>query len=89
METTLDNFGRIVIPKKVRKDFNLKSGAHLIIEETDDTIVLKPVSDEPHVIEKDGVLVFSGAATGNIEEALAKHRKERFKAIGEKFEDSV
>ena len=46
METTLDRFGRIVIPKKVRKDFNLKPGAHLKIEETDDTIVLKPVSDE-------------------------------------------
>lgn len=79
METTLDRFGRIVIPKKVRTDLGLKPGAHLTIEETDDSIVLKPVSDEPQVIEKDGVLVFAGATTGNIEEALAQHRKKRLK----------
>jgi len=89
METTLDRFGRIIIPKKVRSNLGLKPGAHLTIEETDDTIVLKPVSDEPHVIDKDGVLVFSGAATGNIEETLAQHRKERLKTIGGKCEDSV
>jgi len=89
METTLDRFGRIIIPKKVRSDFGLKPGTQFNIEETDDTIVLKPIPDEPHVIEKDGVLVFTGVATGNIDDTLTKHRKERRTAIGGNYEGSV
>ena len=42
METTLDRFGRIVIPKKIRDDFNLKPGSQISIEESDQVIILKP-----------------------------------------------
>jgi AbrB family looped-hinge helix DNA binding protein len=90
MEATIDRFGRIVIPKKIRDDFNLKPGSQIHFEEAEKTIVMKPVYNEPNLIEKDGVLVFSGTSAGNIEKALSEHREERMKPFGgEKIEDSV
>jgi AbrB family looped-hinge helix DNA binding protein len=77
MDTTLDKFGRIVIPKKIRDDFNLKPGPHIRIEENDNMIILKPVYGEPSLIDKGGILVFTGSAAGNIEDALSRHRGER------------
>jgi bifunctional DNA-binding transcriptional regulator/antitoxin component of YhaV-PrlF toxin-antitoxin module len=44
-------------------------------------IVLKPVRGEPNLHWKDGVLVFTGSALGNLNEALAKHREDRERNI--------
>ncbi len=89
METSIDSYGRIVIPKKVREHFNLKTGSPLRIEETPDEIVLKPVHGEPNLVDKGGILVFSGTAVGDIEKSLAQHRNERIKDTGGGFEDTV
>ena len=59
METSLDRFGRIVIPKKIREDFNLKAGTPIRIEENEQAIILTPVREEPNLHVKDGVLVFN------------------------------
>lgn len=82
METTVDKFGRIVIPKKIRNDFNLEPGTQIHIEENGQAIVLKPVQGEPDLILKEGVLVFSGTPAGNLDEVLTKHREERIRSIG-------
>lgn len=82
METTLDKFGRIVIPKKIRDDLHLEPGTHIRIEENGQAIVLKPVGGEPNLVLKDGILVFSGTPTGSLDEALTKHREERIKGVG-------
>lgn len=89
METMLDRFGRIVIPKKIRDDFNLKPGSQIHIEERDEAIVLKPIHGEPNLISKEGVLVFSGNPIDDLGEALLKHREERIKGIWSKNEDPV
>lgn len=78
MDTTIDRFGRIVIPQKNRNDFNLKAGTQISIEASEQAIILKPIHAEPNLILKEGVLVFSGSPTGNIEEALKKHRMETY-----------
>ena len=82
METTLDKFGRIVIPKRVRDDLGLKPGAVLQIEQADQRILMEPVNEEPHVVVKNGVLVFSGAATGDLVGAIQAHRQERLSEAG-------
>ncbi len=64
MDATLDRFGRIVIPKKVREDFNLKAGTQIRIEESEEAIILRPVHGEPNIVSKDGVLVFTGIPMG-------------------------
>ena len=79
METRLDKFGRVVIPKPIRDDLDLQPGSVLEIKEVDQRILLEPVQEEPHVVMKKGVLVFSGAAQGDIEEAIRSHRQERLK----------
>ena len=82
METTLDKFGRIVIPKRVRDDLGLKPGAVLQIEQADQRILVEPVNDGPHVVVKNGVLVFSGTATGDIVGAIQVNRQERLSEVG-------
>ena len=81
METSLDRFGRIVIPKKIREDFNLKAGTPIRIEESEQTIILTPVHGEPNLHVKDSVLVFSGSPLEDLGDTLAKHREERIKSI--------
>jgi AbrB family looped-hinge helix DNA binding protein len=82
METTLDRFGRIVIPKVIRDDFNLKPGSPIRIEESDQVIILKPLQGEANLQWKDGVLVFSGTPLGDLSKELEKHREDRAKNIG-------
>ena len=81
METILDRFGRIVIPKKIREDFDLKAGTQIQIEENEKSIILTPIHGEPNLHMKDGVLVFSGTPLEDLGEALVKHREERLKTI--------
>lgn len=52
METTLDKFGRIVIPKRVRDDLGLKPGAVLQIEQAEQKILMGPVNEGSQVVVK-------------------------------------
>jgi AbrB family looped-hinge helix DNA binding protein len=79
METTLDRFGRVVIPKEIRDILGLKPGELLKVEQSDDEVVLKPLREEPPIKVKDGVLVYVGTATGNLMEAVRAHREERLR----------
>lgn len=81
MEATLDKFGRIVIPKKIREDFNLRAGSHIRIEEGMNEILLTPIEGEPTLVEKDGVLVFAGTPIEDIENHINKTRQQRSKSI--------
>ncbi|MEJ2101285.1 MAG: AbrB/MazE/SpoVT family DNA-binding domain-containing protein [Desulfobacterales bacterium] len=80
-ETIVDRFGRIVIPKKIREDFNLQAGTQVRFEESKQGIVIKPVYGQPNLHWKDGVLVFSGSAVGELSDALEKHRDETARSI--------
>jgi AbrB family looped-hinge helix DNA binding protein len=82
METTLDKFGRIVIPKRVRDDLGLKPGAVLEIKQADQRILMEPVNEGPHIVVKNGVSVFSGTATGDLVGAIQTHRQERLSKAG-------
>ena len=79
MQTTIDRFGRIVLPKKLRDNLNIEPGSQIHIEERGQDIILKPIHGEPNLRIKEGVLVFSGVPQGNLSNALAKHREERIK----------
>ena len=81
METTLDKFGRVVIPKEIRDNLGLKPGEMLHIESIEDEVILKPLKEETPLHVKDGVLVFSGMATGNIKDSIRIHREERLRKI--------
>jgi AbrB family looped-hinge helix DNA binding protein len=81
MEIALDKLGRILIPKKVRNDLGLKPGTIFRIEESDQEICLKLVDKESHIVNKDGVLVFSGSLSEDITRAVESHRQARLRKI--------
>jgi AbrB family looped-hinge helix DNA binding protein len=57
MEVTLDEHGRISVPKSLRKKLGLKAGATLTLEVEDEQLLLKPTSERNVLEEQDGLLV--------------------------------
>ncbi|HTP06476.1 MAG TPA: AbrB/MazE/SpoVT family DNA-binding domain-containing protein [Nitrospirota bacterium] len=85
MKTTLDRFGRVVVPKDIRDRLGLRPGAEIEIDEKGNEVVLKPVEQEPALMVREGILVYSGTATGDLRGAVRAHRDERLKkASGKK-----
>lgn len=82
MQTTIDKFGRVVIPKEVREDLRLQPGTVLKIEEQEEKILLQPIEEESSLVVKDGILIFSGTAAGDIAGTVRAHRGERLIKIG-------
>ncbi len=80
--TTLDRFGRVVLPKEVRERLGLEPGAVLEIEETGAEIRLKPQRGESGIAVKDGVLVYTGKARGDIESSVDSLRRGRLRKVG-------
>ena len=54
----MDKAGRIVLPKPVRDELELKAGDSLELDSSEDQIVLRPVRRTPRMYKKRGVWVF-------------------------------
>jgi len=82
METTLDKFGRIVIPKPVRDRLGVEPGTVLELEEDEEGgVVLRPRRAEPDLVEEEGVVVFTGEPTADLETAVERHRRSRSRGL--------
>ncbi len=57
METKLDKFGRVLIPKGIRKTLGLKPGETVHLEQADNQIIIRPNSKTNRVIGSDKGLV--------------------------------
>ena len=77
METTIDRFGRVVIPKQVREGLGLEAGESLVIEERNEGILLRPTREAAALKHKGRVLVFTGQATGESGNLIRRARDER------------
>ncbi len=75
MITTLDRSGRVVIPKDIRARLGWRPGMEIVINEKGNEIVLKPVEHESPLRVNEGILVYSGTATGDIRGAVRAHRR--------------
>ena len=78
-KTTVDRFGRVVIPKRTRDRFGLQAGSFLEVHERDDGIFLRPVGVEQAVRVRGRVLVFTGELPGNAQTILERHREDRIR----------
>ncbi|MBW2262002.1 MAG: AbrB/MazE/SpoVT family DNA-binding domain-containing protein [Deltaproteobacteria bacterium] len=76
-KTTIDRFGRILIPKPIRRALGLAPGTRIRIEASGEELTLTAEPSAPSLIEEEGVLVFSGASAGDMEDALRDEREER------------
>lgn len=81
MEATIDRFGRILIPQKIRKTFGLKPGVVLEIKGSEREIRLRPLREKASLTKKNGVLVFSAVATDDLVGVIDKVRSERKRNI--------
>jgi AbrB family looped-hinge helix DNA binding protein len=81
MKTTIDRFGRIVVPKEMRKRFGLMSGSQVEIDDSNEEIVVRHVSDRSPLQVEDGLLVFEGEATADLASWVSKVRENRDKRI--------
>jgi AbrB family looped-hinge helix DNA binding protein len=83
METTIDRFGRVVIPKQIREDLGLEAGESLVIEGRSEGILLRPAREATGLRRKGRVLVFSGTETGDPGDLVRRVRDERLhKLVG-------
>ena len=77
---TVDQAGRVVLPKPVRDELQLSAGDSLELESSEDRIVLRPVRGRAGMRKKMGVWVFdtgapiSAASTNKI---IRESREER------------
>lgn len=81
MKTTVDRFGRVVLPKKVRDVLGLVPGSSLEVDADGDAIRLRPVTEEAVLVMHSGVLVFEGSAAGDVTGALQAQRETRIRRI--------
>lgn len=82
--TKLDEFGKISLPQEIISELQLKPGMSLVIEEIDGKMSLEPISEEPELINENGILVVRPKITGDVQDALQRDRQERIdKIIGD------
>ena len=77
MQVAVDKFGRVVLPKLIRNRFGLEAGSELDIVENAGMIILKIIDERPPLEIHDGLLVFTGKAHGNLEDAISRDRGDR------------
>ena len=85
MDVTVDSFGRIVIPKKIRDRLGIQPGAklRLDIEEHDqhERLALKPLREEPVLQRRGHLLVHTGELVGDPTDIIKQVRDERTRKL--------
>ncbi len=81
---TIDKAGRVVLPKPVRDEMQLRAGDSLELESSEDRIVLRPRRGGTGLHKKQGIWVFStgepisAEATDKVLQEIRKERELRF-----------
>jgi len=73
---TVSNRGYIILPARIRKEMNIKSGTKILLSREDNKIILQPVSSFTEKLS--GLTTGSfGENAGDIKEYIDKERKDR------------
>lgn len=81
--TSVDRFGRVVIPKSIRDELGLEPGSELWIRCEEGKLVFQMKSDQPTLLEEDGILVFTGQTQGPLHKTLELVQQERTEQLVE------
>ena len=74
MEASVDRFGRVVIPKRIREQLGLHPGSPVRIEACQGEVRVIPQQDHSGLVVKEGVTVYGGTATGDLDDTLRSLR---------------
>ncbi len=78
IQLSLDDLGRIWIPDALRSRLGLKPGMTLVVEDAEQGGVQLRVQEESSaLIEKDGLLVFTGELVGDVTNIVQEVRERR------------
>lgn len=83
METTLDRFGRVLIPKKLRERLGLEPYDALELQLEDGKLTLLPRRTPPPLRRKGRVLVVESEASSDLSQALTRLREERLDELSQ------
>ena len=81
MLTTLDRFGRVIIPKKFREHLGINIETKLNISEDDERIVIELIEEKSPVVDRDGILVFTGKLEDKKGELIKSDRSRRMRKL--------
>ncbi len=81
MMTTLDKFGRVIIPKKFREHLGISFNTSLNISEDGRRIVIEPIQEKEPLVDKDGILVFTGKLDIKKNDFIQDDRNQRMKKL--------
>jgi len=81
MVTTLDKFGRVIIPKRVREHLGINTKTSLNISEDGKRIVIELIKEKTPVVDRDGILVFTGKLEDKNSELIKSNRNRRMKKL--------
>ena len=66
-QLTLDQFGRVEIPEKIRQKLGINNDTKLSLKVENGQLILKPLQSELETYCEDGILVFKAEPIGNVE----------------------
>ncbi len=81
---TLDKTGRLVLPKPVRDELQLRPGDSLELESSEERIVLRPARGNARMRKKQGIWVLHGGAplsASVVRETIRRVREERERKV--------
>ncbi len=81
MITTLDKYGRIVIPKKLRDHLGITRNTKLNLKEEGGRIVIEPIHSEDVLVNKEGILVYTGNISSEINDLTKANRNNRIRKL--------
>ncbi|HRI48315.1 MAG TPA: AbrB/MazE/SpoVT family DNA-binding domain-containing protein [Ignavibacteriaceae bacterium] len=81
MVTTLDKFGRIIIPKRFRERLGINSNSTLNISDDGERIVIELVQDKKTVVDRNGILVFTGILEDKKSDLIKSDRNRRMQKL--------
>lgn len=80
-QLTLDQYGRVEIPEKIRQQLGINNETKLSLKVENGQLILKPLNPELETYYEDGILVFKAEPMGNTETIIDELRTERINEL--------
>jgi AbrB family looped-hinge helix DNA binding protein len=83
MRLRIDKAGRVILPKPLRDRLGLHEGSDLEMTETPEGVLLKPAEQQPSVVKKQGLWVYTGKLPPGFDsvKAIRDDREDRIRKL--------